>query len=94
MAAEDVVHIVDDDDAVRDSVSFLLSAAKIPAEAHESAVAFLKALPRISGGCIVTDIRMPELTGIDLLKQLRQRGVKVPVIMITGHATCRGRWRR
>jgi two-component system response regulator FixJ len=80
-----VVHIVDDDDAVRDSVSFLLGAAKIRSEAHESAAAFLTAFPGLDVACVVTDIRMPELSGIDLLKRLRQQGATVPVIMITGH---------
>ena len=85
MSTDDVVHVVDDDDAVRDSISFLLTAARIPVEAHESAVAFLRVLPRIVAGCVVTDIRMPEVTGIDLLKQLREHGMKIPVILITGH---------
>jgi len=81
----EAVHIVDDDDAVRDSVSFLLGAARIRSVAHESAVAFLKAFPKLDVACVVTDIRMPGLTGIDLLRQLREKGVTVPVIMITGH---------
>jgi two-component system response regulator FixJ len=81
----EVVHIVDDDDAVRDSVSFLLAAAKIRAVAHDSAVAFLKALPKLDVSCVVTDIRMPEMTGMDLLRHLRDKGFSVPVIMITGH---------
>ena len=83
--AVELVHVVDDDDAVRDSISFLLAAAKIPAAVHDSAAAFLRSLPHIAVACIVTDIRMPDVSGIDLLKQLRERGLKVPVIMITGH---------
>ena len=85
MAASDVVHIVDDDDAVRDSVVFLLGAAEIRSEAHESAAAFLDAFPHLDVACVVTDIRMPELSGVDLLKRLREQGATVPVIMITGH---------
>ena len=81
----EAVHIVDDDDAVRDSVSFLLGTAKIRSVAHESAVAFLKAFPKLDVACVVTDIRMPGLTGIDLLRQLRDKGVTIPVILITGH---------
>ncbi len=85
MAAEQVVHIVDDDDAVRDSVSFLLATAHIPVKSYESAAAFVSAFPQFAEGCIVSDIRMPEMTGIDLLKWLRERGATIPVIMITGH---------
>ncbi len=83
--SDEVVHIVDDDDAVRDSISFLLGAAKIRSEAHESAMAFLDAFPHLHVACIVTDIRMPELSGIDLLRRLREGGATVPVIVITGH---------
>jgi two-component system response regulator FixJ len=85
VAADDVVHIVDDDDAVRDSVAFLLGTAKIRSESHESAAAFLKAFAHLAVACVVTDIRMPELSGLDLLKRLREQGATVPVIMITGH---------
>jgi two-component system response regulator FixJ len=81
----DIVHIVDDDDAVRDSVSFLLRTAKIRCETHESAAAFLAAFRGLDVACVVTDIRMPGLSGIDLLRRLRERGSAVPVIMITGH---------
>src|SRR5258706_17592 len=80
------VHIIDDDDALRDSISFLMASANIRVATYPSAVAFLEALPRISAGCIVTDVRMPEMSGIDLLKQLRAAGNKTPVIVITGHA--------
>jgi len=83
--AEHIVHVVDDDDAVRDSLSFLLAAAGIAAETYPSAASFLEALPTIAGGCIVTDIRMPGMTGLDLLKRLNDAGVKLPVIVVTGH---------
>jgi len=85
VSAEAMVHIVDDDDAVRDSVLFLLATARIPARAHESAAAFLKDLPRLEAACIVTDVRMPEVSGLDLLRRMRERGLDVPVIVITGH---------
>jgi two-component system response regulator FixJ len=84
MQIDGIVHIIDDDQAVRDSLAFLLQSAKFPVETYESAVAFLKCLP-IDGGCIITDIRMPEMSGIDLLKRLRQMKDTVPVIVITGH---------
>jgi two-component system, LuxR family, response regulator FixJ len=80
-----VVHVIDDDEAVRDSLEFLLRSAKINVQAHESAVAFLAALPTINAGCIVTDIRMPDVSGIDLLQRLKELGVGMPVIVVTGH---------
>lgn len=85
MPTEDVVHVIDDDDAVRDSLSFLLQSAGIAVATYESASAFLHAPPRASSGCIVTDIRMPGLSGIDLLRRLEDVGVGLPVIVITGH---------
>jgi two-component system response regulator FixJ len=85
MPSEAVVHVIDDDEAVRDSLTFLLRSAKIPVRAYESAVAFLDMLPAPSAGCIVTDVRMPDLSGIDLLRRLRERGIAMPVIVMTGH---------
>jgi len=85
MPGDNVVHVIDDDDAVRDSLSFLLTAAEIAVETYESAAAFLNALPDVSAGCIVTDVRMPGISGIDLLKRLHEGGVTMPVIVITGH---------
>lgn len=79
------VHIIDDDDALRDSLSFLLTSVDIKAVTYSSAVAFLDALPGIAAGCVVTDVRMPEMSGIDLLRNLRAGGVSLPVIVITGH---------
>jgi two-component system response regulator FixJ len=80
-----VVHIVDDDEAVRQSLAFLLSTAGIPVRVYESATSFLAALPTLQPGCLVTDVRMPDMTGIELLQQLRDRDIKLPVIVITGH---------
>jgi two-component system, LuxR family, response regulator FixJ len=80
-----VVHIVDDDEAVRQSLAFLLSTAGIPVRVYESATSFLAALPTLQPGCLVTDVRMPDMTGIELLQQLRDKDIKLPVIVITGH---------
>jgi len=85
MANETVVHVIDDDAAVRDSIAFLLETADLTVRTHESAVAFLAAFDR-SPGCIVTDVRMPEMTGIELARRLRDGGSREPVIIITGHA--------
>jgi len=79
------VHVIDDDEAMRHSLVFLLGTARIHAAAHESATAFLDVLPQIKAGCVVTDVRMPGLSGIDLLRRLRELNVALPVIVITGH---------
>ena len=84
--AEDLVHVIDDDPAVRDSLSFLLETADIRARTYESAAAFLEALPQVQRGCVVTDVRMPDMTGIELVKRLKADGFRLPIVMITGHA--------
>jgi two-component system response regulator FixJ len=85
MAADAIVHVIDDDEAVRQSLEFLLRAAGVAARTYESASAFLNALPTIESGCIITDVRMPGISGIELLKRLGEMHVKLPVIVITGH---------
>lgn len=84
--AEDLVHVIDDDPAVRDSLSFLLETADLRARTYESAAAFLEALPQVQRGCVVTDVRMPDMTGIELVKRLKADGFRLPIVMITGHA--------
>lgn len=79
------VYVIDDDDAARESLEFLMRSASFPVTAYDSAAAFLRALPGIVSGCIITDVRMPGLSGIELLRHLRAVGVKLPVIVITGH---------
>jgi two-component system, LuxR family, response regulator FixJ len=85
MAADAIVHVIDDDEAVRQSLAFLLRASGVAARTYESASAFLDALPTIETGCIITDVRMPGISGIELLKRLGEMQVKLPVIVITGH---------
>lgn len=80
-----VVHVIDDDDAMRESLSFLLSTAGLESKVYESPLAFLEALPLGESACVVTDVRMPQMSGIDLLKRLRADCHQVPVIVITGH---------
>ncbi|CAH1659804.1 response regulator FixJ [Chelatococcus asaccharovorans] len=79
------VHIIDDEDAIRDSLVFLLTSAAIDAVEHSSAESFLEALPELAIGCIVTDVRMPGMSGIDLLQRLRAADKHLPVIVMTGH---------
>ncbi len=86
MATEPVVHVVDDDAAVRDSLAFTLDTADLRSRTYESAIALLEALPGIEPGCIVTDVRMPEMSGLDLVRRLKELGTPHPVIVITGHA--------
>lgn len=85
MALEAVVHVVDDDLAVRQSLAFLLASGGLAVRLHESATAFLEGVPDPSG-CILTDVRMPGIDGVELLRRLKARGSKVPVIVMTGHA--------
>lgn len=85
MPSDAVVHVIDDDEAVRDSLAFLLSTAQILVETHESANIFLKNLPNDRVGCIITDVRMPGLSGIDLLRRVKESKLSFPVIVMTGH---------
>jgi two-component system response regulator FixJ len=85
MSAKEAVHIIDDDDALRDSLTFLLSTAGIEAKSYDSAGAYLNDPQRGASGCIITDVRMPGLSGIDLLRKLKSDGIAAPVIVMTGH---------
>jgi two-component system response regulator FixJ len=85
MAADAIVHVIDDDEAVRQSLEFLLRTAGVTARTYESASAFLNALPTIETGCVITDVRMPGISGIELLRRLGEMQIKLPVIVITGH---------
>jgi two-component system response regulator FixJ len=85
MPTEAVVYVIDDDEAVRQSVEFLLRASGITAKTYGSAADFLAASQGIDSGCIITDVRMPEISGIDLLRRLGERQINIPVIVITGH---------
>jgi two-component system response regulator FixJ len=84
-AAQRVVHIIDDDEALRESLAFLLRTAELEVKSFDSAKAFFDALPDPSLACVITDVRMPDVSGIDLLRHLKERKVGVPVIVITGH---------
>jgi two-component system, LuxR family, response regulator FixJ len=84
-AEKSIVHVIDDDQAVRDVLAFQLRSAGIDVRTYESAAGFLKVAPTVQAGCIITDVRMPELSGIDLLRRLRELKVAAPVIVITAH---------
>ncbi len=85
MSENQIVYVIDDDDAARDSLQFLLETAGLQAKTFGTAAAFLRALPQAAGGCVITDVRMPGMTGIELLKSLKARVFTLPVIVITGH---------
>lgn len=81
----DVVHVIDDDADVRHSLAFLLTAAGFAVRVHESAVAFLAVLAEVREGCVVTDIRMPQMNGLELQRRLGELESGLPVIVMTGH---------
>lgn len=82
---DQAVHIVDDDPAVRDSLRELVEAVGLRAEQYASAEEFLRACDEAVVGCLVLDIRMAGLSGLDLQQVLRDRRCDLPVIIITGH---------
>lgn len=80
------VHVIDDDGAVRDSLATLLEASGFTVHAYPSAQAFLDGLDRAPSGCVVTDVQMPEISGLELLRRLSDRLAQFPVIVLTGEA--------
>ena len=86
MTTDHVIHIVDDDAAVRDSLSFVLSAADWQVRTYESAMALLNRIDALEPGFIITDVRMPGMSGLELVAKLKQLGAPHPVIVLTGHA--------
>ena len=85
MQGDAIIYAIDDDEAVRQSLEFLLRTAGIKVRGFESGKAFLDVLAQIDSGCVITDVRMPEITGIDLLKKVKEIKPDLPVIVITGH---------
>lgn len=85
MTANPVIHVIDDDRAMRDSLTFLLGVHGFQASAYDSAAGFLGAIARKRPDCIVTDVRMPGMSGLELVTHLRAEGINSPVIVITGH---------
>jgi len=83
--ADIVVHIVDDEEVVRNSLAFLLGTSGFAVRTHASAGAFLEIAGSIKNGCLVTDLRMPDIDGVDLLRRLKASGHMLPAIVVTGH---------
>jgi two-component system, LuxR family, response regulator FixJ len=84
-APEPVVYVIDDDDAVRKSLTWLISSVDLNVKAYASATAFLSDCDKVETGCLVTDVRMPGLSGLDLQIELERRGIVIPVIVISAH---------
>lgn len=80
-----IVHVVDDEEAVRNSLAFLLGSSGFAVRTHASAAAFLEIAPGIRNGCLVTDLRMPDIDGVELLRRLNAMGALLPAIVVTGH---------
>jgi two-component system, LuxR family, response regulator FixJ len=85
MLRKPTVFIVDDDGAVRDSLNLLMRSAGLPSEAFAGAREFLAEVSADRPGCLVLDVRMPEIDGLELQRQLAARGSRLPIIMLTGH---------
>lgn len=85
MPSEPLVHIVDDDSAIRDSLSFLMKSVGFESMTYASAEAFLNQANFDRLGCLVVDVRMQGMSGLELQQLLSERGSKLPVIIITGH---------
>jgi two-component system response regulator FixJ len=86
MSDRKLVHIVDDEEAIRRSASFMLKTSGYAVETWANGVAFLKEIRHVSEGCILLDVRMPEMDGLEVQQALLERGVTMPVIILTGHA--------
>lgn len=81
-----LVHIVDDEESIRRSASFMLKTSGYAVETWQSGAAFLKEIRHVPEGCVLLDVRMPEMDGIEVQQALLERGVTMPVIILTGHA--------
>jgi two-component system response regulator FixJ len=85
MTCEPTIHVIDDGPAILASLSLLLTTEGYAVHTHQSAQIFLDTIRQDNNGCVVTDIHMPEINGLDLLAMMKERRVSMPVIVITGH---------
>lgn len=85
MQSDVAIYIVDDDEAVRDSLDLLMQSVGLSATCFASAQAFLEAYDASKPGCLILDVRMPEMSGLDLQRILNEKQIYIPVIIITGH---------
>jgi FixJ family two-component response regulator len=80
------VYIIDDDRMARDSLKWLIESAGLPVQVFENGLAFLDQIDVAMLGCVLLDVRMPDINGMELHTRLQQRGITLPVILVTGHA--------
>ena len=80
-----LIHLVDDDEAIRRSVGFMLKTSGYHVRTYDSGVEFLKGAPNLEAGCILLDVRMPGMDGLEVQAALRDKGVTLPVVIMTGH---------
>jgi two-component system response regulator FixJ len=85
MTDKAIVYVVDDDDAVRRSVGFMLKTSGFDVHAFASGIAFLKEVKTLDPGCVLLDVRMPEMDGLEVQQELNAQGIAMPVIVLTGH---------
>ncbi len=85
MADRKLIHIVDDEDAIRRSTSYMLRTSGYAVETWQSGAAFLKEVRHAEHGCILLDVRMPEFDGLTVQRMLEERGVTMPIVIMTGH---------
>jgi two-component system response regulator FixJ len=85
MPHESVVYVIDDDRAMRESLKFLLDAAGFSVRVFDSAIGFLERASSLEFGCIVSDLQMPGMNGMDLLRRLKSERTALPVVLMTGH---------
>jgi two-component system response regulator FixJ len=85
MSDKSKVYVIDDDEAMRDSLNFLLESAGFQVRLFETAQNFLDALPGLAFGCVVSDVRMPGVDGIELLKRMKAGRSRFPIVIMTGH---------
>ena len=84
-ASEQIIHVVDDDEALRDSMTWMLEGNNYKVATYESAEAFLRVISPAMAGCVVLDVRMPGMNGLELFEELGRRRCTLPVVFITGH---------
>lgn len=80
-----MIHIVDDEEAIRRSAGFMLKTSGYAVTTFESGVAFLRAAKTVEPGCVLLDVRMPDMDGLEVQRQLAERGVSMPIVVLTGH---------
>lgn len=85
MSTRPLIHVVDDDEAMRDSLTWLLDSERYAVRTYASGEAFLEQMVAAAPACVILDIRMPGMSGIEVHEQLTRRGIATPVVFVTGH---------